>query len=74
MAVDMALPAGEEAICEVWHSQEPLHSGRHGNLHYRQGETFLFGCLTTDEIVGDRPLNPRHPLQVATEAAYQADF
>jgi len=74
MAVDMALPEGETAICEVWHSQEPLHAGRYGNIRYRQSETFLFGCLTTAEIAGDIRLNPCPPLQVATDAAYQAIF
>jgi len=74
LAVDMTLPVGEEAMCEVWHSQEPVHSGRHGNIRYRRGETLLFGCLTTDEAAGDAPLSSRQPLQVATEAAYQSVF
>lgn len=74
VAVDMRLPAGQEAICEVWHSQEPLHSGRHGHIRYRQGKTLLFGCLTLEEAAGDRPLDSRAPLQVATEAAYQSVF
>ena len=74
LAVDMTLPPGGEAVCEVWHSQEPLSSGRHGNIRYRQGETLLFGCLTLDEGPGDTPLDSRPPLQVATEAAYQSVF
>ena len=45
----MVLPPGEEAICEVWHSAEPLQSGQHGPIRYRQGETLLFGCVSLDE-------------------------
>jgi chorismate lyase / 3-hydroxybenzoate synthase len=74
VAVDMRLPGGQEAICEVWHSQEPLTSGRHGYIRYRQGKTLLFGCLTLDEGTGGTPLDARPPLQVATEAAYQSVF
>jgi enamine deaminase RidA (YjgF/YER057c/UK114 family) len=71
LAVDMSLPAGEEAICEVWHCAEPLVSGRHGPLRYRQGETLLYGCLSLDEAT---PHEARSPLQATTEAAYQAIF
>ena len=74
LAVDMTLPDGEEAICELWHSQEPLKSGRHGLIRYRQGETLLFGCLTLDEAPGGAPLDERPPLQVATEAGYRSIF
>lgn len=70
LAVDMSLPAGEEAICEVWHSPEPLESGRHGPIRYRQGETLLFGCLSLDEA----PDDARASLQAVTEAAYEAIF
>lgn len=71
LAVDMSRPAGEEAICEVWHCAEPLASGRHGPIRYRQGETLLFGCLSLDEAA---PNDARAPLQATTEAAYQAIF
>lgn len=71
LAVDMILPQGEEAICEVWHSAEPLQSGRHGPIRYRQGETLLFGCMSLDEAA---PHDARAPLQATTEAAYQAIF
>jgi len=71
LAVDMILPAGEEAICEVWHSAEPLESGRHGPVRYRQGETLLFGCVSLDEAASH---DARPPLQATTEAAYQAIF
>ncbi|HUX31466.1 MAG TPA: hypothetical protein VMV78_12720 [Thiobacillus sp.] len=71
LAVDMSLPAGEEAICEVWHCAEPLTSGRHGPIRYRQGDTLLYGCMSLDEAVPD---DARAPLQAATEAAYQAIF
>lgn len=70
LAVDMILPPGEEAICEIWHSAEPLHSGRHGPIRYRQSETLLFGCLSLDEVAGDA----RPPLQATTEAAYASIF
>ncbi|MDZ7595349.1 MAG: hypothetical protein U0932_11940, partial [Thiobacillus sp.] len=71
LAVDMRLPAGEEAICEVWHCAEPLVSGQHGPIRYRQGETLLYGCLSLDEAT---PYDARSPLQATTEAAYQAIF
>lgn len=74
LAVDMTLPSGGVAICEIWHSQEPLTSGRHGNIRYRQGETLLFGCLTLDEDNAGAHLDARPPLQVATETAYQSVF
>jgi len=70
LAVDMSLPAGDEAICEVWHSAEPLESGRHGPVRYRQGETLLFGCVSLDEVAVD----VRPPLQAATEVAYASIF
>ncbi|MHB1188130.1 chorismate transformation enzyme, FkbO/Hyg5 family [Thiobacillus sp.] len=70
LAVDMVLPPGEEAICEVWHTAEPLESGQHGTIRYRQGETLLFGCVSLDEVAGDA----RPPLQATTEAAYQSIF
>ena len=71
LAVDMRLPAGEEAICEVWHSAEPLEFGRHGPIRYRQGETLLYGCMSLDEAA---PHDARSPLQATTEAAYRAIF
>jgi len=70
LAVDMILPPGEEAICEVWHSTEHLESGQHGPIRYRQGETLLFGCVSLDEAAGDA----RPPLQATTEAAYASIF
>ena len=70
LAVDMILPQGEDAICEVWHSAEPLESGRHGPIRFRQSETLLFGCMSLDEVAGDA----RPPLQVTTEAAYASIF
>jgi len=74
LAVDMALPAGEEAVCEVWHSHEPLESGQHGPIRYRHSETLLFGCLSLDEDAVGAPHDARAPLQIATEIAYQAIF
>ncbi|MDP2056568.1 MAG: hypothetical protein Q8K35_02260, partial [Thiobacillus sp.] len=74
LAVDMVLPPGKEAICEVWHSPEPLESGQHGPIRYRQGETVLFGCMSLDEAAGGAPVDARPPLQAMTEAAYQSIF
>jgi len=71
LAVDMRLPQGEEAICEIWHCAEPLASGRHGPIRYRQGETLLYGCISLDEVA---PQDTRAPLQATTEAAYQSIF
>jgi len=74
LAVDMDLPPGEEAICEVWHSREPLQSGQHGPIRYRHGDTLLFGCLSLDESAVAALNDARAPLQAATESAYQAIF
>jgi chorismate lyase/3-hydroxybenzoate synthase len=70
LAVDMALLTGEAATCEVWHSPPPLQSGQQGAIRYRQSDTLLFGCLSLDEASADT----RPPLQITTEAAYQAIF
>ena len=70
LAVDMRLLTGEAAICEVWHSPEPLQSGQQGAIRYRESDTLLFGCLSLDETSADT----RPPLQITTEAAYQAIF
>jgi chorismate lyase/3-hydroxybenzoate synthase len=72
LAVDMGLLQGQEAMCEVWHSHEPLQSGRHGAIRYRQGDTLLFGCVSLDEAAAGA--DARTPLQAATEAAYQSVF
>jgi enamine deaminase RidA (YjgF/YER057c/UK114 family) len=74
LAVDMPLPAGEDAICEIWHSREPLQSGQHGPILYRHGDTLLFGCLSLDEIATAARDDARAPLQAATETAYQTIF
>lgn len=67
LAVDMALPSGEAAICEIWHCTEALQSGQHGAIRYRQGDTLLFGSISLPEVAG-------LPLQTTTEAAYQTIF
>lgn len=74
LAVDMPLPPGQAAICEVWHSHEPLESGQHGAIRYRLGDTLLFGCLSLDDNAVKSPRDARTPLQDATETAYQAIF
>lgn len=71
LAVDMRLPAGEEAICEIWHCTEPLASGRHGPIRYREGDTLLYGCMSLDETMSH---DARSPLQATTETAYRAIF
>jgi enamine deaminase RidA (YjgF/YER057c/UK114 family) len=73
LAVDMRLPQGEDSICEIWHSREPLVSGRHGTIRYRKGDTLLFGSVSLDEVAAASP-DARAPLQAATEAAYQSIF
>ena len=74
MAVDMALPSAEEALCEVWHCDEPMTSGQQDAIRFRQSETLLFGCMSLDEIAIEASQDGRSPLQLATEAAYQAIF
>jgi chorismate lyase / 3-hydroxybenzoate synthase len=72
LSVDMALLEGEEALCEVWYSQEVLESGCHHGIRYRQGETLLFGWLTRNEAAEVTPLGV--PLQTAAQAAYESVF
>ncbi len=74
LAVDMALLAGEEALCEVWYSREVLESGCRNGIRYRQGETLLFGCLTRNEAAEVTPMDASAPLQAATQAAYESVF
>ncbi|MBT9567541.1 MAG: hypothetical protein IV085_04510 [Thiobacillus sp.] len=74
LAVDMALASTDGAVCEIWRADDALVSGRHGAIHYRQGATFLFGCVDLDELRDVAPQIERTPLQAATEAAYQAIF
>jgi len=70
LTVDMQLLNGETALCEIWHSPGPVQSGRQGAIRYREDDTLLFGCLTLAETSA----NARPPLQLTTEAAYQAIF
>ena len=65
---------GEAGLCEVWHSPEPLVSGQHGPIRYRQGDTLLFGCLSLDERAVAAFQAARTPLQAAAETAYQTIF
>jgi chorismate lyase/3-hydroxybenzoate synthase len=74
LGVDMILPPGEVAFCEVWRTQEPLKPGSHGSICYRQGETLLYGCLTLAEAAGNMPMDSRPPLQVVTEEAYHSIY
>jgi len=74
LSVDMALLEGEEALCEVWYSEEVLASGCHHGIHYRQGETLLFGCLTRNETAESTALGACTPLQAATQTAYESVF
>lgn len=70
LAVDMALPSGEAAICEVWRSAHALQSGQQGAIRYRENDLLLFGSLSLDETSA----TTQSPLQSTTEAAYQAIF
>lgn len=74
LSVDMALPLTDGAVCEIWHGDGALVSGRQGAIRYRQGATFLFACLDLDEQDDVAPQAGQTPLQAATEAAYQAVF
>jgi chorismate lyase/3-hydroxybenzoate synthase len=70
LAVDMALLTGEAAVCEIWYTRDPLHSGQQGAIRYRENDALLFGSLSLDEARGDA----RPPLQLTTETAYQSIF
>ncbi len=74
LAVDMAVPSGDEGVCEIWRSHEPLQSGQCGAIRYRQSGTLLFGCVSLDETAERAPDGARSPLQATTEAAYQSIF
>ncbi len=71
LPVDMRLPAGQEALCEIWRSAEPLEAGREGAIRYREGASLLFGCVSVDETPA---IGGKTPLQAATEAAYASVF
>ena len=66
LAVDMAMPSSEDALCEIWHSDEPLRSGQHGAIRYRQSETLLFGCMSLDEMAVDVSREAGSPLSGPT--------
>jgi enamine deaminase RidA (YjgF/YER057c/UK114 family) len=68
--VNMSPATGEASICEIWHSAEPLTSGRHGRIRYRRSETLLFGSIGLGETAADA----RSPLRATTENAYRAIF
>ena len=70
IAVDMALPAGEAPVCEIWHSPTPLQSGQQGAIRYRENDLLLFGSLSLEETSNDA----RPPLQATADAAYRAIF
>lgn len=74
LAVDMALPSVDEAVCEIWHSHEALVSGQQGAIRYRQGDTLLFGCISQAEPTETETQPGRTPLQITSESAYQAIF
>lgn len=74
LSVDMALPSADGAVCEIWHGDGALVSGRQGAIRYRQGATLLFACLDLNEQDDVAPQPGQTPLQAATEAAYQAVF
>ena len=75
LRVDMAPLGGSDAFCEVWYGRGSLVAGEQGPIRYHRGESLLFGCLTLDEegAVGGTT-DPRPPLQIAAQAAYQAVF
>lgn len=72
--VDMAVLHGEESLCEIWHSHEPLQSGQAGAIRYRHGDTLLFGSVSLDENAAVPSDDVPSPLQATTEAAYQSLF
>lgn len=74
LAVDMALPAAEGAVCELWHADGTTRAGRAGVIDYREGADFLFGCIDIDETPPHAAAAGRTPLEAATESAYRAIF
>jgi len=70
LTVDMGLPLGETAVCEIWHCTEPMQSGQQGAIRYRQSETLLYGSISLADIADSTGA----PLQATTERAYRAIF
>jgi enamine deaminase RidA (YjgF/YER057c/UK114 family) len=68
VAASMTPPLGTAAasLCEVWRAGQPLESARHGSVHYRYGNDFLFGALRLEEKSLD--------LSAATVTAYGEIF
>jgi len=65
------LDGDTDALCEVWHSAEPLTAGVHGAIRYRHNEHLLFGCVNLPEQATG---SAEPPLQGAAESAYHAIF
>lgn len=61
-----ALGPAAGSLCEVWRVEQPLQTARHGLVHYRHGEDFLFGSLSLEEKSVD--------LSEATITAYREIF
>lgn len=64
MTPSLGVVAG--SLCELWRVAQPLESARHGLIHYRYGEDFLFGALSIEE----KSVDPSE----ATVTAYREIF
>jgi chorismate lyase/3-hydroxybenzoate synthase len=71
--INMPLLLGSAGVCEVWRSEPPVESGRHGRVRFRRSETLLFGCiaLAESEIGAAAVADAPSALQTVTGQAYR---
>lgn len=68
--VNMPVLSGNDAACEVWSSNAHLKTDSTEGLHYREGDSLLFGVLALAESSFSASASGT-PLQQATETAYR---
>jgi enamine deaminase RidA (YjgF/YER057c/UK114 family) len=68
---------GAPALCEVWHADGPLRSGRRGFVHHRGNGRYLFGSISLRESMGFDPAveaSGHGALATVTRTAYEGMF
>ncbi len=68
--VRMPVLDSRSGVCEIWRTNAAARSGRHGVVHYRHDEQYLFGCLSLLES-DLQPTASASPLQQVTHQAYR---
>jgi chorismate lyase / 3-hydroxybenzoate synthase len=69
--VNTPVLAGNRPVYEVWSSDSPARSGRHGRVSFRSTGELLFGCIALDEpATSAGGQTDRSPLMEVTAQAY----